>query len=513
MTEFAQPEWLYLFLICLLVAGGATAWLAPAHLRPERPIRTPQRRVVFFFDGSDLIDATSAAQDLLGHDAKGFKWTDLRNLLGGDFPGFPETIEDVNQKGHVRIKALNTTLATDALCEWVDGITRVELFTGRNSPQSTSNEPEILKVAMDAAPYPVWRIDDEGTVRWCNAAYAALSRKIRGQETDLADPLFPKTGLALVGPEGSGKKARVRIQPTGSDKHLWFDVTTVAQAGGTLCYGVDVNAVVDAEIAQRNFVQTLAKTFAQLSIGLAIFDRNQQLALFNPALIDLTSLPADFLSGRPDLLAFFDRLRDRQMMPEPKDYTNWREQLSQLAAAAADGKYQETWSLPSGSVYSVSGRPHPDGAVAFLFEDITAEITLTRRFRSELELGQGVLDALDDAIVVFAPDGALIFSNQPYNRMWGVEPESSFAQVTVLDATRTWQDRCTATPTWGEIRDYVGSRENRVEWWSEIHLRDGGCLSCNVNPIASGATMVSFRPRTSTATKQTRNQNLGIAKG
>jgi hypothetical protein len=87
--------------------------------------------------------------------------------------------------------------------------------------------------------------------------------------------------------------------------------------------------------------------------------------LFNPALIDLTALPADFLSARPNLLSFFDRLRDHRMMPEPKNYGSWRHQMADLVAAAADGRYQETWSLPSGAVYSVSGQPHPDGAVAF----------------------------------------------------------------------------------------------------------------------------------------------------
>lgn len=69
---------------------------------------------------------------------------------------------------------------------------------------------------------------------------------------------------------------------------------------------------------RKNFVQTLTKTFATLSIGLVIFDRNRQLMLFNPALIDLTTLPADFLSARPNLLTVFDKLRDNQIMPEPK---------------------------------------------------------------------------------------------------------------------------------------------------------------------------------------------------
>jgi PAS domain-containing protein len=494
MVNFMQSEGLYLFVICLLVAGGVAAWLAPAQLRAARPIRAPERRMVFFFDSNALIDASSAAQDLIGKDVGDYTWADFRDLLGSDFPGFPETPEDIRSKGQVRVRALNTRLASSALCEWVDGITRIELCAER-AGYANASEPDILKVAMDAAPYPVWRLDAEGAVRWCNSAYASLSHKIRGRDSDLTEPLFPNQNLAKVGSDTPSKKSRTRIQPDGSDKQLWFEVTTVAHTNGTLCYAVDVNAVVDAEVAQRNFVQTLAKTFAQLSIGLAIFDRNQRLALFNPALIDLTTLPADFLSSRPDLLAFFDRLRDRQMMPEPKDYTSWREQLTQLVAAATDGNYQETWSLPSGAVYSVSGRPHPDGAVAFLFEDITAEITLTRRFRSELELGQGVMDAVDDAIAVFAPDGTLTFSNRAYNRMWGVEPDSSFAQVTVVDATRTWHDKCTATPTWGEIRDFVGSRENRLEWWSEVQLRGGDCLACSVHPIASGATMVSFRAR------------------
>ena len=69
---------------------------------------------------------------------------------------------------------------------------------------------------------------------------------------------------------------------------------------------------------QRDFVQTLTKTFAQLSVGLAIFDADRRPVLFNPALGDLSLLPADFLIARPTLFSFLDRLRDNRMIPEPK---------------------------------------------------------------------------------------------------------------------------------------------------------------------------------------------------
>jgi PAS domain-containing protein len=274
----------------------------------------------------------------------------------------------------------------------------------------------------------------------------------------------------------------------------WFDVRALRLDSGWMNYATDVNAVVNAEIAQRNFVQTLTKTFAQLSIGLAIFDRKRQLALFNPALIDLTSLPAEFLSARPNLLSFFDRLRDRQMMPEPKNYRSWRDQIADLVAAADNGQYLETWSLPSGLTYRISGRPHPDGAVAFLFEDISAEISLTRRFRSQLELGQSVLNTLEQSIAVFSPTGVLAFSNTAYRKLWGIDPDSSFTDISVTDASRHWQAGSMPTPVWGDLRDFVVQFGERADWQADVILRDGRAVTCQVVPMAGGATMVLFQP-------------------
>ena len=128
-------------------------------------------------------------------------------------------------------------------------------------------------------------------------------------------------------------------------------------------YALDVTEIVRAQQAQKNFVQTLAKTFATLSIGLAIFDRNRQLMLLIP-LIDLTTLPADFLSARPNLLTVFDKLRDNQIMPEPKimrpegKVSFWSRQRPKEPTP----KFEFThWCN-----ISISGRPHPDGALAFV---------------------------------------------------------------------------------------------------------------------------------------------------
>lgn len=485
-----MANWILLAAISVLAVCFALQWL-----RPRRPAKFNDFGLVssdslfdpvFLFEGSRLIGHSDIA--LAGYETVS-NWDDLRRLLRRDFPAFPEVPEIVRSRGNLVVSAIDCTIDREVFCEWIDGVIRVRLrdLPGAPGPvRRDVNDP--IRLAMDMAPYPVWLLDHQAQVSWCNAAYVRLARKINGQDTDLTKPLFAQEGVDLK----PGRKTRVSVETPDHNAKLWLDLTSVAHEQGHLFYAVDINAIVEAETTQRKFVQTMTKTFAQLSIGLAIFDRNRQLALFNPALIDLTTLPPDFLSCRPSLSSFFDRLRDQHMMPEPKNYRSWRRQMNDLLEAAQDGNYQETWTLPSGSVYSVSGRPHPDGAVAFLFEDITAEITLTRRFRSEMDLMQSILDKLADGVAVFADDGTLAFTNYAYHQLWGELDETGFEVTTILDVTRSWQEKCAATPILGEIREFIETRENRAEWNANFQMRTGEEVNCTISPMQNGATIICF---------------------
>jgi PAS domain-containing protein len=472
----------------------------------KKPADADDDRVVFLFAGQQLIQSTQTAKALLDHDWDGEEpetrkksrsdWDIVRNVLGCRFPDLPESPGWANGSGQMTLE-VDRGLCTDhLLIDWWNGHTRLTLIEGLPRQKSSSaSGPQIdeagwLRQAVTEAPYPIWQSNKTGNILWANSAYRDLVARFR-KETfphDACPSLF-----AFPHHNDSENTAyRVSVTPEGSVQPYWFDVRALRLETGWMNYATDVNAVVNAEIAQRNFVQTLTKTFAQLSIGLAIFDRKRQLALFNPALIDLTSLPAEFLSARPNLLSFFDRLRDRQMMPEPKNYRSWRDQIADLVAAADNGQYRETWSLPSGLTYRISGRPHPDGAVAFLFEDISAEISLTRRFRSQLELGQSVLNTLNQSIAVFSASGVMAFSNTAYHTMWGMDPDSSFTDISVTDASRQWQAGSLPTPVWGDLRDFIVQFGERTDWQASVTLRDGQAVTCQVVPMSGGATLVLF---------------------
>lgn len=269
-------------------------------------------------------------------------------------------------------------------------------------------------------------------------------------------------------------------------------MTSIARDDGFLHFATDANAAVRADQERRNFVQTLGKTFAHLSIGLAIFDKRRQLAMFNPALLELTHLPAEFLSGRPTIDAVLDKLRESRMLPEPKNYASWRDQFTALEAEAKKGTYSEVWDLPDAQTYRVTGRPHPDGAFAILLEDISAEVSLTRRFRSDIETGQAVLDTLSDAIAVFSSAGTLVMSNCAYADLWSTDRHVYHDQRALQSEIDVWQNRSTPTLMWEELQDFIHLPGTRKPWSDDAVLDDGRHIRCHANPIAGGMTMVRF---------------------
>ncbi len=440
-----------------------------------------------------LSDVTPTAAKALKIGPEAQDWTDLRRALAHRFAGLPSNLSDFPSGKHrfaPHRRDENIALIMDhSGSDTSVHLVRTEPLARVDAERVAHLEAEVATLGqiLDASPHPSWQMEQSGTVSWYNAAYARLSAEIGVRDIDQAALFEAQDPL-----EDLPQQRRASLNRKSDGKTLWYDLFQQQIGQHIICHAVNIEAVIQAEIAQRNFVQTLAKTFAQLSIGLAIFDRNRQLALFNPALLDLTKLPAEFLSTRPDLLSFFDQLREHRMMPEPKSYTSWRQQIAKVIAAAADGRYQETWTLETGQTYRVSGRPHPDRAIAFLIEDISAEVMVTRNFRAELELGQSLIDSIPDPLAVFTNTGILSLSNKAYRQMFKVDPDSSFADFTISDAFRDWERAGIQNISDANIQDYVYAGGGRAARDCPLQMQDGTPWTCHLQPIAAGATAIRF---------------------
>lgn len=458
---------------------------------------------VLLFDGDVLIDSTPGGRALLAApNLHGGAWARFLASLAAHFPDLDTQLQRLESEGALTLISSNP--AVDALvlsAELRGGLTRITVSdaaptaAGRlHDPlvqRAISDELALLRDTVAKVPVLAWRETAGGDVVWANAAYLNRAAAVlpAGQDFNWPLPrLFERTASLQA---AAGQRQSV-AQASGGP--AWYDLTGGGDGAGRLMFATPADAAVNAETALRDFMQTLTKTFAQLPIGLAIFDVHRKLQLFNPALLDLTGLPVDFLSLRPSLLSVLDALRDRNMIPEPKDYKGWRRQIVELEKAAASGLYEETWNLPDGQTYRVIGRPHPNGALALMIEDISTEMLRTRRYRADLELGQAVVDEMDEAIAVFSQASQLVMSNAAFATLWGHDPTETLADVSVRTLSALWRAQSAPSPIWSEVEDFVSTVGDRQSWRAEVRLLDGRLLACRFSPLAGGATLASFRP-------------------
>jgi PAS domain-containing protein len=370
-------------------------------------------------------------------------------------------------------------------------------------------EASFQREALDRAPILVWTLGPDNQVGWANAAYrerfdlpeAELAGGIAGQRhPDVFAHVLEE--VPLTARAGRESRRRVRIPSAHESDPHWFEVSQIPLSSGeTLSYAIEADELVAAEASLRRFVETLTETFAHLPIGLAVFDKNRRLGLFNPALCDLVKIDAVWLAGRPCLRDFLERLRETRQMPEQKDFAAFRRMLTELEKSAREGTYEENWVLPSGKIFRVSGRPHPQGALAFLFEDISTAIQLERRYRAELELSQATLDRMSEAIAVFDTSGMLVFVNSAFERLWQIDPMASLDGPGVADLSAIWERRCAPSPLWADLRAFATGADNRTSWTGSAATLDGRCLTVLVAPLPNGSTLVTFRDRAAPETQ------------
>lgn len=488
------------FVMAMAVCAIAFRMIGSRTANRPNPLLSEMNTTAFLFDGPRLLDATPNAQQFLKLAAsKSPGKADIIALLEPRFPGLQERL-NTDYVPHTILQATDP-VGTVAEVEGTKYALRLTIKSGGSHEQAIhplalatmKSELEALRHIGEDAPQLIWKQDAEGGIIWTNRAYLEVADRMRPPAEGITSDwppiaLFPTAKDTEI----NGKTRRLHLVFGDGSTEQWYDVTSKLCDGGSIHFATDAGAIVFAEKQGKLFIQTLTKTFADLSTGLAIFDRSRRLVMFNPSLLELTRLPVTFLSGRPVFSAVLDRLRDEGMLPEPKNYATWRDQVADLEAQAKQGTYCETWTLPGGQTYRVTGRPHPDGALAFLIEDISAEISLTRTFRAELKTAHAVIDTMTEAIAVFSPAGTLIMSNQAYDAEWTLSP-GSVSGSNLSQEVDHWKCLAVPTPFWQIFQSYGSDGAGRRAVIDTIRTPDGRHYTCRLVPLIGGATLVGFQ--------------------
>lgn len=333
------------------------------------------------------------------------------------------------------------------------------LISSKNNDDKAVTCRKVLQESIvDNAPFPIWGMDDNDSVTYKNASYfEGLS--------DLSD----SSPMPFETPEGT----------------KWFTASTFKVAENTITFALPVDTLVETEQSLKRFMETLSTTFAHLPIGIAIFDCDKSLALFNPSLCDLLKVDPAWLARRPTLSTFLEKLRDNKNLPEHKNFLEWRRLLISMERVSREKHYNDQWHLPSGQILNVSGQAHEKGAITFLFHDITPQIDAERNFNSSIALNQAILDNINDTIFVLDSAGKIVFANAAFDKMFCICSTETLENNTISKISKSAPKGVFTDGFWDRLRGFISQNHSRLPWQWPI---SGKTIS--VFPMPDGSTLI-----------------------
>ncbi len=350
------------------------------------------------------------------------------------------------------------------------------------------------RAALNTIPMPVWVRGQDMALRWANRAYLdaigvntledALTSNavLERSELDLAEAVRNGGGpldavrYALI--EGKRRALSLRLSrlPDMAVAGIAVDMTPLAQAEATLRLNADASA----------------DMLEALPMAVAVFGADQRITSHNIAYAQMWDINSDWLDTHPTLGEILDRLRDARQLSEQYDFQKWkRGQLQLFQACKAPN--EELWYLPGGKSVRVQARPHILGGIFFVMEDITEKLRLETSFRLLNQVQRATLDALDDAIAIFGPDGHLVLHNRSFAKLWQLSEDELTGQPHFRKIANLCEARIGHDGIWSIVAAGVTSSEpERCAHWGKTPRADGRAISLAMSRLPNGATVVTF---------------------
>jgi len=341
--------------------------------------------------------------------------------------------------------------------------------------------------AIAAQDVALWHRDHAGKVIWASGRVGSGPASV-----DVAACI---AAFDLNGPHDPAERLRLSVNAEDGTA-VQVIVAERPVANGSAGIVIDASSAAQAEATLGRFVQTMTQTFASLTVGLAIFDRNQRLVLFNPSVVELWGLDPSWLATRPRLRDILDRLRAGRRLPDRRDYHEWRDTLMALFEAPDHADFEEHWSLASGATLRVLARPHAEGALAFIFDDVTETVGLERRFRRMEDLYRATLDRLDEGLMVLGADGTLSYVNQAFHEIWQTDDTSLQLGLHVNDLCALCSQLTVDADIWDRFANFAAGESTRRAWAARVILGSGRVLSARFAPLPDSSTMAIFADTT-----------------
>ncbi len=381
----------------------------------------------------------------------------------------------------------------DASIRGEDERTAISRF--ENHRLTAEDDPVAFVEMMSRAPFPLWRISGVGRLSWVNDAYvkavgASSVVEVLKAQTHLDAESAQQAEKALQ----SGERVEGDRPIIINGQRKAMSVTLFPVSGGAAGIAMDASEADGLREALTRHMRAHDELLNVMDEAIVIFGADQRISFHNKAFAKMFDLEEGWAHDRPSHSEWLDHLREKRLVPEQSDFSEWKSSELALYTDWPDEVPEEIWGLPDERTIRLARLRDPRGGISLLFSDITQTVTLQSQLGTLINVQKTTLDRLSEGIAVFGSDGRLKIHNAAFGKIWNLSEDS------LKDAPRFRELIEASLPLYSDIafwsemaaRTTDPNPDVRRHVEGEIVTGEDKTLTWLSRPLPDGATLIAW---------------------
>jgi len=480
---------------------------------------SPGRPCIIHPNGA--INADERLTRELGLQATPKRLSDLAGTHAGilreDFDTLAATVKDSALSGDsidltVRIAGSSRILQVDgsiaptphpagSVLLWFTDVTAREEQAADGARRLARTEAALnsLTHLIEAAPFPMWFRGPDLELGLVNSAFVHAV-----EARDAADVVARRNELTDGEGEHSAKAAAQRALESGraeehmqaaiihGERRMLRIVNVPLPSGAVAGFAIDVQEVEDSRLELARHIQSQRDLADRMTAGAVQFDADRTLNFYNQPFAVMAQLEPDWLNEQPEFDRVLEKMRDRNRLPETRDFPAWKEERRGWFNSPEE-LIEEDWILANGDHLRIVAQPLPDGGLRIFIEDRTEQVRLASARDTLLRVRAATFDNLFEAISVFASDGRLYLWNKRFCDVWELD-ETWLGEHPRVDELVPAMARKLVNPTAAaQVREVVRQTTNdRKSSSGRLSVTDGRNFQFAAVPLPDGNALLTM---------------------
>lgn len=360
-----------------------------------------------------------------------------------------------------------------------------------------------LSDLIDNLAYPAWLRDENLHLQFVNKRYLDfVSENNRDDVISHGSEILGVNNESISYELASSAHASIKIRKqkvslTKDGQRKSFEVTEVPfhaeqcldkiYSVGTMC---DISELDNLKRNLKLHQNAHLEILGALGTAFAVFDGKKKLAFYNKAFSKMWQLDPAWLDNQPPYSAFLDEIREKRLLPEVPDFILYKKEEQEAFNALIETK-EDLLHLPDGRTLRRVRAGYPMGGLFFAFEDVTDKLATRRAYNDLVSVQKEILDGLDVAVFIIAPNGRLSLYNEAYRKLWNHKDIFLQNDPTIQELIESAKDVFPLVDNWNELKnDIISHIANMTTKSFRLTRRDNVKIDVKSFLLSDGSLMV-----------------------